>query len=249
MSAIGPVVLALGYLAAALRTPWPARRTAAFLAGCAALGVALALGDARLSAHMAEHLVLTMVAPPLLLAGAPVRLALRTLPPGGARRRAGRALHALRFLAAPPVAFSLFAATILATHLTPFFDAAVRHSGLHLLEHTLYLTTALLFWAPIVGVDPLPRLGWLGRTLMLLGSMPVMSFVGVLLEQATSPRYSSYPSLADQRTAGALMWVGSSAIAAAFAILLGWQALAREEREQRARERHALAAARLGAPR
>jgi cytochrome c oxidase assembly factor CtaG len=235
MTAIGPAVLALGYLAAARRTPWPARRAIAFVLGCAAL-YAASLGDSTLPAHMAEHLVLMMVAPPLLLAGAPVRLMLRTLPPGGPRRRAGRVLHALRFLAAPPVAFVLFGAAILATHLTPFFDAAVRHPGLHALEHLVYLTAALLFWAPIIGVDPIPRVGWLGRALMLLGSMPVMSFVGVLLEQATSPRYSSYPNLAQQRTAGALMWVGSSAIAAAFTIVLGWHALAREEREQRARE-------------
>jgi cytochrome c oxidase assembly factor CtaG len=248
MSAVGPVVLALGYLAAARRTPWPARRAVAFLAGCAALCAAGFVGDRTLPAHMAEHIVLTMIATPLLLAGAPVRLALRTLPPGGPRGRAGRALHALRLVFSPPVAFALFAATILATHLTPFFDAAARHAGLHALEHALYLTTALLFWAPIVGADPVPRVGWLGRTLMLLGSMPAMSFVGVLLEQAASPRYSSYPSLPEQRTAGALMWVGSSAIAAAFAIVLGWQALAREEHEQRARERQALRPARLEAP-
>jgi putative membrane protein len=235
-AALGPALLALGYAWAARRTPWPWRRTAAFATGCVALGGALAASDARLSSHMAEHLALTMVAPPLLLMGAPLRLALRTLPAGGPRRAAGRALHALRPLVFPPVAFALFATTILATHLTPFFDAAVRHPGLHVLEHVLYLTTALLFWAPVVGADPLPRLGWLGRTLMLLGSMPAMSVVGVLLEQATTPRYSSYPSLADQRTAGALMWVGSSAIAAVFTLVLGWQALAHEERQQRARE-------------
>jgi len=98
---------------------------------------------------MAQHLVLAMLAAPLLLAGATGAARAAHASAGRPRRRAGRLLHAraLRLLTSPPLAFALFAATILATHLTPCFDAAVRHPGLHALEHALYLATAL----PVLG--------------------------------------------------------------------------------------------------
>src|SRR5581483_4341947 len=103
--------------------PWPRGKTLCFLSGLAVLVVDLYSGigtqaDARLSAHMVEHMVMWVVVAPLLTAGAPIRLALYALPPAG-RRRLGRWLHArtVRALTRPVGCVALFAAVVLVTHL------------------------------------------------------------------------------------------------------------------------------------
>jgi cytochrome c oxidase assembly factor CtaG len=239
-----PLALALGY-ARWLRPGWPAARTAAWAAGCAALAVALSppldgWADERLSGHMVQHLLLLLVAPPLLAAGAPVRLALRALGRQG-RRRLAAVLHApaVRVLAHPACGWAVLTAVLLGTHLTGLYDLAVRHPAVHGLEHLAYLGAAWLYWAPLVGADPLPaRPGSVGRVAWLLASMPPMGLIGAWL--LTGPvRYAAYAgpgAAADQRTAAAVMWaVGGVAVTAALG-LLGFTAMLAEERLQRRRE-------------
>lgn len=219
---------------------WPWSRAALFGGGLAALAAALCVVDAaaerRLPAHMVQHALLTVVAPPLLCAGAPVRLALGAAR-GGARRRLARVLHSapVRALAHPLAGWLGFSGVLLALHLTGLFAAALRHPLLHEAEHAALLAGALVFWAPVVGADPLPRRpGAAGRVAWLLAAMPAMGLVGAWL--LTGPqRYAGY-GLADQRTAASAMWVSGSLALAGAIVVLGGAALWREERTQRRRE-------------
>lgn len=231
---------------------WPAHRSAAFAAGLlvalAALESPLAWrAEDLLSAHMVQHLLLMLVAAPLIVLGAPLSLALRATR-GRAHGRLAAAVRSrpARVLTHPLLTWTAFAAATVGTHLTGFYDLAVREAAVHLLEHALYIVTALLFWLPVLGTNPVRQVhSWLGRTLYLLLSMPPMSAVSVLLIYATAPRYPTYAesarvqgvsALADQQEAGAYMWVFGSLVIVGMTVAIGWQALMREERRQRALE-------------
>lgn len=255
----GPLLLAVlalglyGWVALRAVRRWPPQRLLWFAAGVTALVFALcsgldAYGDRLLSIHMVQHLVLTLVAPPLLIMGRPLELALRAL--HGERRRAvARMLsgRAARRLGSPPVAWSVFAVVMLGSHLPTFYQAAVRHDSVHELEHALYLTSALLFWWPLLDADPHSRrrLGMVGRLLYVVLAMPVMGGIGVVLQQSRSLVYPVYAqparalhvsALGDQLRAGAIMWVGGTAFMAAAALIVAWLALAGEEERARRRE-------------
>ena len=231
---------------------WPAYRSACYALGVGAVLVALCSGldgwaERLLSIHMVQHLVLTLVAAPLLVAGAPLALALRALPQAGGRRLA-QALRSrpARALIHPVTTWSLLPALMLLTHLTGLYELTLRHPAAHAAEHLAYLGAAVLFWLPVLGAEPLPRRpGPVGQLLYLLLGMPAMAAAGVVLTIDTSVRYPSYlaparalriDALADQHTAGAIMWVPGSVLAAALTVLAAWIALEREERRALARE-------------
>jgi cytochrome c oxidase assembly factor CtaG len=242
-----PLAAALAYALGARRAGgWPRARTLAWAAGVAALALALspplhAWADARLSGHMVQHLLLTMVAAPLLVAGAPVRLALRGLERRGRRRLAG-VLHspAARVLAQPATGWAAFTAVLVGTHLvTPLYDLAVRDPAAHAIEHLAYLTVALLYWAPLVAADPLPvRLGSAGRLAWLLASMPPMGLVGawLLSGPVRYPVYAAPGALADQREAASIMWAGGTLVLALATVALTFAALLAEEQRQQRRD-------------
>lgn len=245
------------YLAAVARLratgrPWRAPRTWAFLAGLAIAGAALAspLGDRadeRLAPHMWQHLALTLAAAPLLVAGAPVALAVRAS--AGATHRALVSLvrsRAARVVTHPVVTWLAFTGTMAVTHLTGWYDAALRHAMVHAAEHAAFLFSAMLFWAPVVGANPLRGLrSWIGRTVYLILAMVPMSTVAVLLVYAQHVRYPTYASraaaagvapLTDQQIGGDIMWVAGSLAMVAATVIVGGEALIREERRQRAIE-------------
>ncbi len=221
-----------------------ARQVFAATAGAAALVGSAFVGDRTLSSHMVEHGLIVLVAAPLFAASAPVRTVLRS-GPRPIRRGLASVLRrpAFRAVAHPLTAWLLFVAVMLGTHLTPFFDAAERHAGLHVLEHWLYFASALLFWMTLIEADPLPhRAGWVGRMLALLFAMPAMSLVGILLLQDERVRYPAYAgpgALADQHEAGRIMWLGGALVSAVLVFAVGWASLLAEERRQRRRDRYA----------
>jgi cytochrome c oxidase assembly factor CtaG len=253
---------ALAYLGALVRlsrvgSPWPHRRAACFVGGLVVLSASLQSGldtfaADLLSAHMAQHLLLTLVVPPLLLLGAPVTLALRALP-RTARRALGAALTGAvaRVVTNPVVSWPIFTAVMVGSHFSPLYEAAVTTPAVHAVEHALYLGAGLVFWVPVVGADPVPRPRQPAvRLLYLMLAMPPMALVGVALASAGAVRYPSYlepaqalaiSALADQHDAGMMMWLGGSAVLAAATVAVGWHALVREERRQAVRERHAVA--------
>ena len=255
LSALLAVAAAGAYLGAAARVRrWPALRTAAFLAGLAVLLLAVASGiDAYatdlLSVHMLQHLLLTMGAAFLLVAGAPLTLAVRAL-----RRPWRQALAAtlrgpvIATLTRPAVAWSGFAAVLVATHVPAVYDLALRNPGVHALMHALYLWAAVLFWVPLVAAEPLPRrLGPVGGIAYLLLAMVPMTAIAVwlLASDVVYPHYASMSpelgvsALADQRDAGAVMWVGGTVALVVAVAWCGWSALVREERRVAAREAYA----------
>jgi putative copper resistance protein D len=255
-AAIGWVVAVRRVNAAHPASPVPVRRSVAFLAGLATIAIALQSGIERydttlFSVHMVQHLLLTLVAAPLIVLGAPVTLALRVASARVRQRLLLPFLHSrpLRVLAFPVVAWLVFAAVMWATHVSPLFDLALENRAVHDLEHALYLGSALLFWWPAVGLDPAPwRLAHPVRVLYVFLQMPQNTFLAVFILNAGAPLYPHYATLArswgptpllDQQAAGGIMWLVGDLlfIAAIAAILAGW--MRHEERQTAPSERRA----------
>jgi putative membrane protein len=221
----------------------PRRRSVAFFGGLAAIAVALLSGidtyDTTLfSVHMVQHLLLTLVAAPLIALGAPITLLLRAATPDVRKRLILPILHsrALRVLSFPVVAWVLFAGVMWGSHFSPLFDASLENPFVHDLEHGLYLGAGLLFWWPAVGLDPSPwRMPHPVRVMYVFLQMPQNTFLAVAILNATAVLYAHYATLVrswgptaldDQRLAGSLMWLGGDLLflAAIGGILAGWMA-------------------------
>ena len=245
-------VLAAAYLTGARRTPgWSPRATTAFLAGIAALAVTLesplhSRGEELLSVHMVQHLLLTLVVPPLLVLGRPLALALR-----GGPRRTRRPIadllrsRTVRALTHPAVAFAVFAAVLVGTHAPAFYDLALRDEAVHDVEHALYFYSALLFWQVVLAPEPHPHASSpIVRMLLLLGAMLPTAVVGVGLLTAGHVVYPTYAlraaghgaAMADQRTGGSIMWLWGTLGLAVAVLTAGWWGVVREERRALARE-------------
>jgi putative copper resistance protein D len=229
--------------------PVPRRRTVAFLAGIAALALALLSGIGRydtalFSIHMVQHVLLMLVAAPLLALAAPITLILRLSSSATRRRWILPVLHSriVRFIAHPVVAWILFAAMMWATHFSPLFNASLEDPLLHDFEHVLFLTGALLFWWPAVALDPAPwRMGHPARIAYLFTQMTQNTFLAVVILNATVVLYPHYATLVrpwgmaaidDQRLAAGIMWIAGDAIflTAIMAVIAGWmRAEARDE--------------------
>lgn len=215
--------------------------------------------------HMIQHLLLTLVAAPLLALGAPITLLLRVATPDARKRILIPALHSrpVRVISHPAVAWVIFVGFMFASHFSPLFDAALEDTGVHFVEHAIYLGTAMLFWWPAVGVDPSPnRLRHGGRMLYLGLGMPWSSFLGLAIFSANDVLYHHYATLVrpwgwtpleDQQWAGGVMWAGGDAVflIAMVLALVGWlNAEAVEGRRQDdLADREAAATAAVAAPR
>ena len=204
--------------------PVPRIRSVCWYAGLAAIWIALqspieAYDTTLFSVHMVQHILLTLIAAPLLALGAPITLLLRVVRPETRRRIILPVLHSwlVRAITFPLVTWILFAFVMWGSHFSPLFNDALTHSTLHQLEHLMYLVAASLFWWPAIGLDPSPwRLNEPVRILYTFLQMPQNSFLGLAIMSATAPLYSHYASierswgpsvLEDQQMAGAVMWI------------------------------------------
>jgi cytochrome c oxidase assembly factor CtaG len=201
---------------------WP--RTFSFLVlglGSAAVATQSALGaydTVLLSVHMAQHMILSMVAPVFLALGAPVTLALRTL----TRTPRGWLLSVLHsrvaaVLAFPPVAFTLYVLSPWALYLTGWYEATLQSTYLHEMLHIHFLVVGSLFFWPLLGVDPVPgRVAYPFRMLTVFATLPFHAFLGVtVMGMTTLIAGDWYTSLnrgwgptpaEDQELAGGLLW-------------------------------------------
>ena len=255
------VALAVGWVVATRRvnaahpaSQVPRGRTVAFLAGLVAIAFALQSGIERydtalFSIHMVQHVLLILVAAPLIALAAPVTLLLRASRPEVRRRWILPVLHsrALRVISHPVVAWVAFVAVMWGTHFSPLFDLSLENRAVHDLEHVLFLATALLFWWPAVGMDPAPwRMPHPVRGMYVFLQMPQNTFLAVVILNAAAPLYPHYATLnrpwgpsplIDQQIAGGIMWLAGDLlfIAAIGAIIAGWMRF--EERETARSER------------
>ena len=179
---------------------FPRRRVFYFMSGLIVVFVALqgpieVRADARFSVHMVQHVLLAMVAAPLLLLGTPVTLALRACSARTRRRVLVPFLRsrAVAVLTQPLVGWSVFVVVIWGSHYTALYEAALGSALIHALEHLVYLATALLFWWPIVGLDPGPsRISHPARILYLFLAMAQTAFLGLAIYSADHVMYAHY---------------------------------------------------------
>lgn len=217
---------------------WPAGRTFAFVVvGMGAFAFATQSGVGRydtvlLSVHMVQHMILAMLVPMALSLGAPVTLALRTLP-RTPRRFLLSILHsrAAKVLAFPPLAFGLYVLSPWALYFTSWYPASLESPFVHGMMHIhLVLIGSLFFW-PLMGVDPVPgRVSHPFRMLLSLMTLPFHAFLGVAIMGATvllgeahyralreGPMSSWLPGIAeDQHLAGGILWASGDLIGVAF---------------------------------
>ena len=225
----------------ARRLRLPAWRVVAFAAGLGTLAGAVLgpmddLADASLAWHMVQHLLLLSVVPPLLLLGAPIRVALGALPANAATRVA-RALNSapMRIVDNPLFGLLVFVVVLYGTHFSPLYEAALENERIHAAEHALYLGAGLVYWSSILAVAPAPHAAsHPARILTLFLSIPMSAFLGLTLYSSRTllyPYYAGRPgALADQAAAGEVMWLtaGVPVVVALLWCVLDWAA-----REQR----------------
>jgi putative membrane protein len=224
---LGVVVLAALYTRAVLRAgePLPLRQPLAFFGGCAALLAALNgplhdLSDGYLvSAHMVQHLALTLVVPPLWLAGVPAGMCDRLL---ASVMRVRPAAAVARVVTRPLMAWSLYAVALVGWHLPGPYNAALERHGWHIVEHLVLLGTAVLGWWPILSPSRrLPALPYAAQLLYLFVFGIPMTIVAAFVTAAEEPLYPWYAAaprlfglsaLEDQQIGGVIMWVPAAII-------------------------------------
>ena len=195
---------------------WPARRTVAFLGGLVAVDLALQSPVATFTAsyfqaHVVQHLLLMVVAPPLLALGAPSTLLLQT----AGRATKTRWLAVLRsrpFAVAThpvPVWFFYFGA-MFAFFLSPLLNFAMEHMALMDAINLTFLLGGTFYWWPMVGLDPIVhwRMGYGARLANLALGVPFEAFLGIAIMSQRAPIASMY-SLSSTRAGGALLWAAT----------------------------------------
>jgi cytochrome c oxidase assembly factor CtaG len=230
------VVLAAGlYLWGVLRVrrrhparPWPLARTAAFLGGLAVVVIATQSGvgsydDVLFWDHMVQHLLLLMVAPPLLVVGQPATLLLHASrnPVHTWTKKLLRS-HVVTWITWPVFGVALYVGVIVGTHLTSFMNLVLANETVHNAEHVLFLVAGYLYFLPLVGREPIRwKVSYPSRIFLLFIAMPVDAFTGLALGSESGnpfpnlavgrPAWAPSP-LSDVHIGGAVMWVGGAGL-------------------------------------
>jgi cytochrome c oxidase assembly factor CtaG len=221
---------------------WPVGRTLSFVVlGMGSFVLATMSGLGRydttlLSVHMVQHMVLSMVVPLALALGAPVTLALRTLPTAP-RRWLLAVLHSrvATVLAFAPLAFVLYVVSPWALYFSSWYDASLSSTFVHQMMHVHLVLVGTLFFWPLMGIDPVPgRVSHPFRVLLVLMTLPFHAFLGVtIMGQSTligGPHYLALregpmgawlpPALDDQHLAGGILWASGDLIGLVFFAVL-----------------------------
>jgi putative membrane protein len=235
--------------------PWHAARTWCWVSGLAVTAFALvgppgSWDDVFFYAHMAQHILLTMLAAPLLVLGDPVLLTLRVSTSSVRRRFLVPCLRSrgVRVLTQPAFGWTFFVGVMGVTHLPVVYDAFLEHPVLHdYVEHPLYLVSGLVFFQPLLSPTIGSRLVPHGvRLVSLFTVMIPMAMIGFFIFAAPHLAYPFYAHvsrpfgpdpLADQRLAGILMWSTSMVLSVGWLVVAGNDWLRDEERRTRRAER------------
>ena len=233
MLLVTAAIYALGFRRLHTQMPlrFPIWRLTAFIGGIASLLVAIAspleeFDDQLLQVHMTQHLILMLIAPTLLLAGAPAIVFVRAMPPRLAKLLLGPAMRSQivrRWFACvtdPIVCWLAFAAAFWTWHLPGFFQLALRSERWHVVEHGCFFVTALMFWYPVIqpwpSVARWPRWSMIPYLLLADGQNTILAALFMFSDRliypfyATVPRVAGFTPLGDQIVAGAIMWVPGS---------------------------------------
>jgi cytochrome c oxidase assembly factor CtaG len=234
---------------------WPVGRSVAFL--CGGLGSAFlatmtgfgAYDTVLFSVHVVQHMILTMVTPLFLALGAPVTLALRTLPLGP-RRALLALLHTrlARVLTFAPLTLALFVLTPFVLYYSSLYEITLRSASWHAVLHLHFVIVGSLLMWPLVGADPVPgRIGYPFRLLVTFLMLPFHAFLGISLMTAdrliAEDWYLAFdrswpPSpLDDQYLAGAIMWGSGDVTAVLMLVALFVQWFQHSQREARREDR------------
>lgn len=229
-------------------------RAISFILGLLLLWLALAspldtFSGFLLTAHMLQHMLLMMAAPPFILMGAPLVPLVRGLPDFGAREFAGPFLNwpvarkVGRILANPICALLLMGLVMFAWHVPKLYELALHSAAWHEFEHACFFVVALIFWWPVV--QPWPSrtqsARWLMVPYLLLADVQntVLSAILIFSDRVLYPSYAVMPrlfgsALEDQAAAGAMMWVVGSLAFLLPAIAIAMECLSTKESQQRA---------------
>ncbi|BBA95338.1 hypothetical protein RVR_160 [Actinacidiphila reveromycinica] len=240
---------------------WSPGRTVSFAVGVLTVGLTMCTklndyGMAMFSVHMVQHMVLSMLSPILLLLGAPVTLALRALPTAGKGRTGPRELlvkvlhsRVVRVVSHPAFTIPLFVASLYGLYFTPIFDDLMRSQAGHIAMMVHFLAVGLVFFWPIMGVDPGPnRHGYVMRMLELFAGMPFHAFFGIALMMASQPMVTTFKhppaslgvhALSDQTAAGGIAWAFSEIPSVVVLVALLFQWYTSEKRQARRSDRAA----------
>ncbi|MFE9856362.1 cytochrome c oxidase assembly protein [Streptomyces sp. NPDC050256] len=263
---IGCVLAVVLYAYAVLRLRrrgdgWPVSRTVFFVVGVLTIALVMCTrlndyGMVMFSVHMVQHMVISMLSPILLLLGAPVTLALRALPVAGRDRKGPRELllmllHSryMKIITHPAFTIPLFIASLYALYFTPLFDFLMGSTAGHLAMMVHFLAVGLVFFWPIMGIDPGPhRPGYLMRMLELFAGMPFHAFFGIALMMASEPMVKVYENppaslgidaLSDQNAAGGIAWAFSEIPSVLVLVALVFQWYRSEQRTAKRSDRAA----------
>ncbi|GHJ39150.1 cytochrome c oxidase assembly protein [Streptomyces sp. TS71-3] len=240
---------------------WPVGRTVAFTVGVLTLLVVMCTGlndygMVMFSVHMVQHMIISMLSPILLLLGAPVTLTLRALPVAGRGRTGPRELvlkllHSrfMRVITHPAFTIPLFIASLYGLYFTPLFDFLMQSRTGHTVMMVHFLLVGLVFFWPIMGVDPGPhRSGYVLRMLELFAGMPFHAFFGIAIMMASTPLVGAYrhppaslgiDALSDQTAAGGIAWAFSEVPSVLVLLALLFQWYRSEQRQARRKDRAA----------
>ncbi|WP_172383566.1 cytochrome c oxidase assembly protein [Streptomyces sp. MNP-20] len=240
---------------------WPVGRTVSFVVGVLTILLVMCTklndyGMVLFSVHMVQHMIISMLSPILLLLGAPITLALRALPVAGRGRKGLRELllmllHSryVRIITHPAFTIPMFIASLYALYFTPLFDTLMGSKAGHIGMMVHFLAVGLVFFWPIMGIDPGPhRPGHLMRMLELFAGMPFHAFFGIALMMASEPMIETYKNppaslgveaLADQNAAGGIAWAFSEIPSVLVLIALLFQWYRSDQREGRRKDRAA----------
>jgi len=251
---------------------WPVGRTISFALGIAVIDFATSGGlgvyaHFSFSYHMLAHMLLAMVAPIGLVLGAPMTLALRTLPQGripterGVRGSLLAALHSKvgTFYTNPIVALLIFDGSLFALYFTDLFASMMQSHVGHLFMTLHFLAAGFLFFFVVIGIDPNPRkIPHLVQIVILFGAMSIHAFFSVALMSTTTLLDKGYFAslqtpwltdlLADQKLGGSIGWaMGEIPILIALvATFINW--LRDDTREAKRIDRNTVRQAALGQP-
>jgi putative copper resistance protein D len=208
------------------RRPWPLHRTIPFFLGLLVINLATQSGigsydDTLFWDHMIQHLMLIMIAPPLLVVGQPVTLLLHASrnPVHATVKKIIRS-RPIQAITWPPFGVLAYVATIVGTHLTNFMNLVTEHNSVHDAEHILYLVVGYLYFLPLLGREPIKwKVSYPLRLFLLFIAMPVDAFTGVVLGSYRAdpfvpmePRSWGPSAVNDLHEGGAVMWIGGAAI-------------------------------------